>query len=108
MKLRTIQDLTIIDGLKPLRGYKPITTVKVSRLKVPSESELILLSANLLYQGSQIIRGTSHRTGNLSADRCSFKALEIMSRLDDYENKFVDMLEFKKIRKDFKLNGLYK
>ncbi len=108
MKLKSIQNLTILDDLKPLRGYKPLTTIKVSTLNIPSEMELILLSSNLLYQSKMIMDGTSKRTGNLSAQSCTYKAIEIMKILDDYENKHIDNKEFRDIKKQFGLSGLYK
>ena len=108
MKLKSIQNLTILDDLKPLRGYKPLTTMKVSTLNIPSEMELLLLSSNLLYQSKMILDGTSKRTGNLSAQSCTYKAIQMMKIIKDYQYKHIDYKELKSIKKEFKLNSLYK
>jgi|GEM_PF-1837178 len=107
MKLESIQRITKIDVLKPLRGYKPLTTIKVSILNIPSQSELFLLSANLLYQARLIIDKEIESANGLSVDHYIYKAIDIMKITDDYQNKFIDYKELKQIKKDFKLNGLY-
>lgn len=108
MKLQPIQNLTKIDDLKPLRGYKALTTIKVSRLNIPNEVELLLLSANLNYQARLILDGKAKRAGSLSAQSCIYKSYAIIKICDDYKNKFIDYKELKQIKKDFKLNSLYK
>lgn len=107
MKLQPIQNITKIDTLKPLKSYKALTTIKVSLPNIPSEMELYLLTANLLYQSKLIIDGEAKRVGSLSAMSCTYKAIEILKITDDYCNKYIDYKEFKQIKKDFKLNSLY-
>ena len=103
MKLQPIQNITKIDTLKPLRGHKALTTLP----NIPSEIELHLLTANLLYQAKLILDGEAKRVGSLSAMSCTYKAIEILKITDDYCNKYIDYKELKQIKKDFRLNGLY-
>ena len=107
MKLQPIQNITKIETLKPLRDYKALTTIKVSLPNIPSEIELHLLTANLLYQAKLILDGEAKRIGSLSAISCTHKAIEILKITDDYCNKYIDYKELKQIKKDFRLNGLY-
>ena len=101
MKLKPIQNLTTLEPMKPLRIVKTTITT------IPSELELLLLSSNLVYQSKKIMEGTAKRIGDLTAQQCSYKAIEILNRINDYQNKYLDMDEFRSVRKKFKLNGLY-
>jgi hypothetical protein len=107
MKLKATYNLTTLDNLKPLRRYKPLTNIKASILNIPSEIELILLSVNLLYQSEMIMNGSSKCKKEKCINDYIYKAMSIHKILDDYQNKYLDNKEFKQIKKEFGINGLY-
>lgn len=107
MRLEPIQNLSTLEDLKPLRGYKPLTIRRVSIMNFPSEIELILLSTNLLYKSSQILKGNMNCKRGLKVDDYTFKAITMIKILDNYQNKYIDNKEFKSIKKEFGLNNLY-
>lgn len=103
MKLKPIHSLTT---LEPLRGLKPLTTCQTKILNIPNSIELLLLSSNLLYVANRMIKKEINGS-NQDIDRYTVQAIEIMKSADDYENRYISNKEFRKIRKDFKLNKLY-
>lgn len=101
MKLQPIQNLTKLEQLEPLSGYKPITTNKVSVMKTPSQMELISLSSNLLYKSKLILDNEIKPKNGKDAMSYTYQAINIMKIFDDYENKFITKKEFNRIKKEF-------
>ena len=85
---------------------KPLTTYATKVINIPDSLELILLSTNLLYVASRIMRKEIEGS-YADIDRYTGQAIKIMKIEDDYENSYISKKEFMKIRKDFKLNKLY-
>jgi hypothetical protein len=90
-----------------LGTLKPITTTKIQILNIPSEIELLLLSANLNYQAKLIMDGEAKRTGELTVIECIDQSMRIMAIVEDYKNRYITYAELKKIKKEYKLNRLY-
>ncbi len=103
MKLLPIQDLTNIGTLQPLCGYMPLTTTRVSIMKIPSVPTLLLLSANLLYKARLIIDGEIKPKRGKSLHDYSYQAIELMKICDDYENKYITQKQFNQIRREFSI-----
>ena len=108
MKLKVIQTFTTLEDLKPLRRYKPLTTIKVSILNIPSEISLLLLSANLNYKAKQILDNQAKCKRGLCVDMYIYKAIEVMKITEDYANKYISNKDFKSIKSKFGLDSLYK
>jgi len=108
MQLQAIKDITSLEDIKPLRGYKPLTIIKVSILNIPSTPELLLLSANLNYQAKRILDSEINCKRGLCVDSYIYKAIDIMKIVDDYQNKYISYKEMRMIKKQFGINGLYK
>ena len=107
MMLQPIDDITLLEDIKPLRGYKPLTIVKVSMLSVPSTPELLLLCANLNYQAMRIMNNEVKCKRGLCFNSYIYQSLAIMKTTDDYENKYISYKEFRTIKKQFGINRLY-
>ncbi|WP_164707234.1 hypothetical protein [Arcobacter peruensis] len=105
--MNNLQSLKPLATVSSIPTLKPLIERKVSILNIPSQIELILLSTNLLYQSHLILEGKA-RTTNLNARDYINQAMKLNEILNDYENKYLTNAEVKKIRKDFKLNSLYK
>jgi len=103
MKLKSFQNLTTFNDLKPLRELQPINRIKVSIQVVPNESDLILLGANLLYKSHLLNNGTLQESKNITALGCSDEAMKVLKILDDYENSYIDFKEFNEINKKFRI-----
>jgi len=106
MLLLPIQNMTSLEDMKPLRGYKPLTIIKASILKIPSTPELLLLSANLNYQAKRIIDSEINCKRGLCVDSYMYKAIDIMKIIDDYENKHISYKEMRAIKKKFGVSRL--
>jgi len=105
MKLKSIKTL---EHIKPLRGHKPLTIIKVSVLNIPHTPELLLLSANLNYQAIRILDNEINCKRGLCVDNYINKAIDILKIVDDYQNKYITYKEMRMIKKQFGINGLYK
>ena len=104
------QNYTTKDDIKPLKQLKRLTyTITHDRqsLKYPSTVELIALSTNLCYKAHLILSHEAKCKKGLCVEMYIKKAIELQKVLDDYENNFIDMREFNKIKKEFGLNRLY-
>lgn len=106
MKLNNLQSLKPLATVVSLPTLKPLIEEKISIINMPSQIELILLATNLLYQSHLILEGKTKST--INAREYTNQAIKINEILNDYENKYLTNAELKKIRKDFKLNSLYK
>jgi hypothetical protein len=105
MKLNNIK---YIEDIKPLRRYKPLTIRRVTILNIPHAPELMLLSANLLYQAKRILDSEINCKRGLCVDTYIYKAIDILKIVDDYQNKYISYKEMRMIKKQFGINGLYK
>ncbi|MBL1243506.1 MAG: hypothetical protein COA39_003760 [Sulfurimonas sp.] len=106
MILQEIQDITSLEDIKPLRGYKPLTTIKVSTLNIPSTPELLLLSANLNYQAKRILDNEVKCKSGLCADSYIYQSIAVMRITEDYANKYISYKELREIKKQFGINTL--
>ena len=106
MILQQMQDITSLEDLKPLRGYKPLTTIKVSILNIPSTSELLLLSANLNYQAKRILDNEVKCKSGLSFESYIYQSIAVMRITEDYVNKYISYKEMRAIKSQFGINGL--
>jgi len=100
--LRPLTDVGAVPTLPPLQK----TTYKI--LNIPSQTELLLLSTNLLYKSKLLLDGAITPTNNINADRCTYEAIKLMKIFDNYQDQHLTHKEVKQIRKDFKLNNLYR
>jgi len=103
MKLKALQNLTIIDTLTPLKEMKSLHSTKLLIQVAPSNIDLILLGTNLLYKSYLLSNGMLQKHNNITALQCTNEAIKIVEILRDYENKYIDFKEFKKIKKKFNL-----
>lgn len=106
MLLELNQDYTKNDTLESLEALKPLTLYNATILDIPSQSELLLLSANLLYVGARILRGEIQES-EVHVMQYNYKALELLKIHENYLEDHLTWREFKQIKKEFKLKKYY-
>jgi len=103
------QNYTTKDDIKSLKQLTRLTYVithdKQSRV-YPSTVELIALSTNLCYQAHLILHDEAKCKKGLCIEMYIKKAIELQKILDNYENSYIDMREYNRIKKEFGLNRL--
>lgn len=106
MKLNSLQSLTPLKDVGAVPSINLIS--KVTVLNIPSTPELLLLASNLLYKSKLLLDGVITETKEIRADKCTNEAIRIMQIVENYQDEHLTHKEVKEIRKDFKLNNLYR
>ena len=94
-------------SLKQIPRLTYIITHDRQSRQYPSNIDLITLSTNLTYKAHLILNNGAKCKKGLCVESYILKAMKLQKILDDYENSFINMREFNKIKKEFGLNGLY-
>ena len=106
-ELKQLRNTTIKEYLTPLKELKPLTLYKIRVLNIPSEIDLLLLSANILYTAHKILQNEIKANKNKSVEDYQLQAVKLMEATEDYQNRYLSHKEVNQIKKDFKLNRLY-
>jgi len=102
-----MKQLQQIEPLQQLPRLKyTLKSDKRECLKYPSNLELISLSVDLCYKLHLIINENEKLPKDKSKNDYISKSLELQKILDDYENSYIDMREYNKIRKEFNIKIL--
>ena len=107
--MQPLQQLPLqqIEPLQPLKQLKPILKSDTRAcLKYPSDLDLISLSVDICYQANLILHNQAKCKKDLAIESYIKKAIELQKILKDYENNYIDMREYNKIKKEFGLNNL--
>ena len=103
-KLTLYQDLTIKADIKPLKQLPRLTYTithdKQSR-QYPSSIDLITLSSNLTYKAHLILTNQARVKKDKRIEEYMKQSIELHRVLNDYENSYIDMREYNRIKKEF-------